>query len=509
MDFAVTLDTSRVRVVEGASASVGVTINRNTFTDPVNVTVSGLPNGLTADPLVIAGDAGTLTLRAAGDAAQGDAVLTVTATSEIRTHSVPLSLLAMGLPGTLDKSFGEDGVLTALAAGRGTAVVVQADGKVVVASIVETQGSGPIGSRLARYLPSGTLDTDFLGNPISLQAIGETNALALQPDGKILLVTTVGNRNSREHGLVARFNADGSPDRGFGNDGQRQLDVNELGTRAFTRLNAVAVQPDGGILVAGGTEVMVGDKEEFHAMVARLGPTGILDSSFGMAGRQTMALGTNLGRFLALALQPDGKLVAIGQADQGFFSIAAFARFDSDGRIDNTFSTDGYLTIDLGDSSSGTQDFKTGASVVIQRDGKILVAGGASRDPETRSCLVRLNSDGVPDATFGTNGVKIVPIGSGFFDAANAVALQPDDKFVVVGQAQTPTSNAYAARFHASAQIDLGFAGGLATPPANTGDVTAHFQALALDADGRIVATGGWTVIESGIYNLVIDRFWP
>src|ERR1043166_4782827 len=272
-DFAVALAGSRVHIAEGTSATVAVTIDRNAFTDAVTVTVGGLPAGVTANPLTITEDTGALTLNVAAGAAQGDAALTVTATSGARAHEVPLSLLAMGLPGTPDRSFSVGGTLAAPPSGLGQAMVIQPDGKIVVAG--QTAGATPK-ILVARFLPSGALDPAFAGGVVTLDSTTSDSgaAVALQPDGKILVAgaTTPGDPNARQ-ALVVRFKPDGTPDLTFGKAGRVQLSLGPT-EPSFSRLRAVAVQPDGGIVVAGIVSIAGGD---FDAVVARLGPAGGLD----------------------------------------------------------------------------------------------------------------------------------------------------------------------------------------------------------------------------------------
>jgi hypothetical protein len=164
--------------------TIGITLRRNEFPDAVTVTVAGLPAGVTADPLTIDADTGTLVLHAATGATQGDAVLAVTATTKGRFHEVPLSLLTMGPPGTLDRSFGAGGMVSGSLVGQGDAVVIQQDGKVLIAGFVVTENGA--NDMVARFLPDGAIDTSFSGGmAILVPTLIARPAVALQPDGKI------------------------------------------------------------------------------------------------------------------------------------------------------------------------------------------------------------------------------------------------------------------------------------------------------------------------------------
>ncbi len=516
MDFGVTLDRARVVVAEGASATVGITLQRNMFTDPVVVTVAGLPAGVTADPLTLAADTGMLTLHVAAGATQGDAALTVTAAGGARSHDATLSVLAAGPPGTFDKSFSPSGTLAVSPSGIGNAVVIQPDGKIVIAGFVSRTNEDIL---VARLLPTGAPDPSFSGGVVAFDAttLYDTgSAVALQPDGKIVVAGVVSSGGNDSHGLVVRFNVDGSPDLGFGTGGHVQLDLNAAGAPKFTALNAVVVQPDGGIVVAGRTEDGV-TTTNIDAVVARLAPTGALDNSFGTMGHTTVPFGPAGDRFLSLALQPDGRIVAVGASvvpvGQGTSNIAAFARFNTDGRLDSSFSGDGFFTIDVGDKVTNGSDFVFGAAVRIEPDGKIVAAGGASAGGGSDACLVRLNgNDGSLDNGFGSNGVKVVSLGSGNVDFVNALAIQPDGKFVIAGGTLNGGSNtdSFVARFGTDALLDLGFAGGFVPHDiGDTVDAIDQLQGIALDADGRIVATGYYFSGPNTLQKVTVARFWP
>lgn len=505
-DFTVTLDATRVRIIEGGSVAIGVKLDRNAFIDPVTVNVSGLPAGVTADPLTIAADAGTLTLHAVVGAKQGETALNIIAMAGVIEHDSPLSLLTTGAAGTLDQSFGSEGMVAMTPAGHGTAILLQPDGKIVIAGVAVAPDNVSGHFMLTRYLPHGTLDTSFSGGTVTFDSSGFTPvAAALQPDGKILLASSVGGRSTQC--LVIRVNSDGSLDNSFGSGGKEQLVLSDKATQNST-LDAVLVQPDGNILIAGSAEINAATLTR-NALLARLTPTGALDASFGTNGRTVTGMGTEDANFTALALQPDGRIVSVGWA--GPFNgnrTAAFARFDTHGNLDPTFSIGGFLTIDL-DFTTTTNDFQDGASVVIQFDGKILAAGSVSQSSPEDTCLVRLNgTDGSLDAHFGNNGISRVNLALGSPDFATGLALQPDGKIVIVGQAQIDTfSNAYVARLGTNTLLDRSFSGGIVTPISKpVGAQAAEFQAVALDADGRIVAVG---FLGGSPDQLILYRFWP
>jgi uncharacterized delta-60 repeat protein len=178
----------------------------------------------------------------------------------------------------------------------------------------------------------------------------------------------------------------------------------------------------------------------------------------------------------------------------------AFARFDRDGRLDNTFNNSGFQTVGM------TLAPNIGASVVLQSNGGIVGAAGTAADSSGFTYLARLNGTfGSLDSDFGRDGVKVTDLASGGADFATGLALQADGKFVIVGNAVAGASNAFVARFDTNALLDRTFGdGGIAA--LISGTQGTRFQAVALDADGRILATG----FRTGSPNeLILLRFWP
>jgi uncharacterized delta-60 repeat protein len=158
--------------------------------------------------------------------------------------------------------------------------------------------------------------------------------------------------------------------------------------------------------------------------LARYNPNGSLDPTFSGDGKQT----TNFGRFDgagAMAIQPDGKIVAAGGALDGDFGLA---RYKPNGALDPTFSGDGMQTTDFGGGFDGAR------GVALQGDGKIVAAGCACpNDVNARDfALARYNPNGALDPTFSGDGKLTTDFGASD-DAADAVALQTDGKIVAVG----------------------------------------------------------------------------
>ena len=227
---------------------------------------------------------------------------------------------------------------------------------------------------LARYDPDGSLDPSFGTGGMVASEVGGTisrgRALALQPDGKIVVVgyTWIGlGLNYWDFGL-ARYNPDGSLDVTFGTDGVVTTDF----VGGFDAAEEVVLQPDGRIVVVGSAELIPGNFVSRDFAVARYNTNGSLDTTFGNGGKVTSPLG-EIDSASSVVVQPDGKIVAGGG---GALTIDfALVRYNTDGTLDPTFGSGGMVTTDLGGS-----DY---AALALQPDGRIVAAGSASFAPAT------------------------------------------------------------------------------------------------------------------------------
>lgn len=273
--------------------------------------------------------------------------------------------------------------------------------------------------------------------------------------------------------------AAGDLDRSFNVDGIARTSIGPSGDVAW----AVAVQPDQKIVAAGSSSDFA---------LARYDTDGTLDSSFGQSGKVTTPMGTGIDAALALAVQPDGKLVAAGYGSTGsgaeVDTVLALARYDTDGRLDQTFGTGGKVTTDLGDRSEAFD------AVVILPDGRVLAAGHADMRsmPSDLSnvdyVLARYLPGGLLDPTFGDGGIVTTDFSEGdrANDLADELLLQPDGKTVAVGFSGNMFS---LARYNTNGLLDESFDmdGKVRTylPPAE-----ALANAAVLQSDGKIVAGG-------------------
>lgn len=403
--------------------------------------------------------------------------------------------------GTLDPAFDGDGIVVTNINNYdvGNDLAIQSDGKIVVAGgsgtffIGGSRGPSPSPAELprkdftvARYNTDGSLDTTFGSGGIVTTVIGEdsiANAVALQADGKIVVAGD--SQWDTQRITVARYNSDGALDNTFGSGGIVTVAIADSASA-----EDVAIQPDGKIVIGGhNTDLTV-----FNAFFTfvRLNVDGSFDSSFGSNGVFVVP-GTSSAqpRFArAIALQTDGKIVAVGVGfDEGPTSEITMVRCNSDGSLDTTFGSGGIVFTNVSDDQRDT-----GNNLVIQTDGKIVVAG-TSTSAETGNSVVvlaRYNTDGSLDTSFGSNGLVAPTITETDFGSASGVALQTDGK-ILVAQARDFFVGFFAvSRYQASGSPDTTFgSGGTVTTP--LGDF-AGAAAVALQADGKIVAAGAGNV---------------
>jgi uncharacterized delta-60 repeat protein len=342
--------------------------------------------------------------------------------------------------GELDTSFDQDGRVILEFAGAGAprsgnaqAVVVQPNGRIVAGGTVfEVSGEGftagesnaRTGFALARFRPDGSLDMSFGEGGVAitdrLNASG-IFALALQVDGKIVAAGQAFNRTtSRSDIAVARYLPNGKLDQSFGDGG---VVITDVGANDFAR--AVAIQPNGRIVVAGVGDPTFGQLE---FAVARYRPNGTLDPTFGNNGVVTTFVGDGYSA-TALALQPDGRIIAAGRNFSAGSDIA-LVRYLANGTLDPIFGDNGRVLADLGQTEQVN-------GLVLQQDGRLVTAGSLTNSLGERSFLVaRFEQSGALDTTFSGVGYVITDVSGNAFSSAFALALQSNGRIVVAGHAR-------------------------------------------------------------------------
>jgi len=379
--------------------------------------------------------------------------------------------------GSLDTSFNLTGkALTSFGISNeiAKAVAIQTDGKIIAAGSVAGVVTGTFA--LARYNIDGTLDTTFGTNGKVTTIIGANvsgaNSVAIQSDGKIVAVGYWGDGGVQGLLAMARYNIDGSLDTSFGTGGKVAGNATGVGV-----IQAMVLQADQKIIIAGG------------AGLVRYSSNGSIDTTFGTNGVVTTSIGLGY-TVTSVAIQADNKIVTAGfyVLANGITRAFALVRYNSTGSLDTTFDTDGIVTTTIGTA------IDIAYAVAIQTDNKIIATGTSLTNGPTGYdlALVRYNSDGGLDASFGTGGIVTADMGYG--DAANGLAIQADNKIVVAagynitslalitGVAGAPFS---LVRYNANGSLDNTFG--------TTGKVTAGTgasQAVVIQSDNKILAVG-------------------
>ena len=420
--------------------------------------------------------------------------------------------MAQAADGDLDPLFGSGGmVMTDLnrSTDLATAVAVQTDGKLVVVGTAYKQNDfSDEDFVVTRYNTDGTLDVTFgRGGKVRTDFPGlaaEPSSVVIQPDGKIVvaggafpLFVFLGDFK------VVRYNPNGSLDRSFGDNGIVTSSFPGQGSYAL----GLALQPDGKIIAVGTDYVnfTTDDSSDTDFALARYNPDGTPDATFGGQGQVTTDFdGFNDDAF-SILLQKDGKLVAVGSAKNptNFYDFAA-ARYLSDGAIDTTFGVAGKVRTDFGD-----HNFDQARSAVLQRDGKIVAAGFAvSQNGGVQNfAIARYDSNGVLDPSFSSDGLMQISFGS-CCQSANKVLLQRDGKIVTVGfpNSESSDSDFVLARLTSGGALDptFGIGGKVRT---SFGDLNGGANGAVLQQDGKIVAVGFQANFNSERANFALARY--
>lgn len=244
-------------------------------------------------------------------------------------------------------------------------------------------------------------------------------------------------------------------------------------------VQAVLVQPNGRIVLAGSG----GASTAF--CVARLRSNGLLDTTFGTRGKRKIDFGGEDERAFAAALQPDGKIVVVGDSH---VQQVAITRLNANGKLDTTFSADGKKLFSWGAVSRAT-------GVIVLSSGKLLL-GGFSGPEGGNIQAARLNANGALDTTFGTAGIATVDLGGTEF--GNAMARQANGRILIAGSSDV--AGGVVVRLRTTGVLDADFNGGHVSIP---GAVTLN--AVFVQPDRKIVVAGN----TAGLAKMVVARLMP
>ncbi|MFO1489958.1 MAG: choice-of-anchor D domain-containing protein [Kiritimatiellia bacterium] len=371
---------------------------------------------------------------------------------------VPLAVLAV-MPGSLDTAVNPD------VNGAVNAIAVQPDGKIVIAGDF-TQVGGQARGRIARLLPDGSLESTATFNPGS-GANAAINALAIQPDGKILVGGTFTNFNGVLRSRLLRLEANGAPE-GAGTWTQP--------TVTGTAVNAVAVQADGRIVIGGDFSAI---NATAAGRIARLSSAGVPEGS-GAFNPGTGAANT----VRAVAVQADGKILIGGD----FTTVNGtgrnrLARLNTNGTLEGT-----------GTFTPGTAAPASVRALLVQEDGRIVVAGDFSTfNGAAAGGIVRLGSNGVPEGA----GTFNPGTGAGTTTSVRSLALHASGHILAGGAFTTFNGAAHGRLVMLRAD---GTVESSSVFNAGTG-ANGIVASVAIGANGRLILGGSFTQVNGTARN--------
>ncbi|NRF70604.1 hypothetical protein HLB44_26730 [Aquincola sp. S2] len=503
----------KVQVVQGSSTALRVNVERlNGFGGPMQLALSGLPAGVTAAAVTVAPGAAFVDFQLVAQAAAPHSLPTtalLTASAAFGSRNVAASgnvtVTVRGVPGAVDTSFGGGTQITPVANSEdyAHAVAVQADGKVLTAGTTAISTGTVVA--LTRHLRDGGLDPAFgTGGKVITQvgARGDSaRALAVQPDGKIIVAGWTDATGIDANFLVLRYLGDGTLDPAFADGGRFVLPIGA--GNGTDRAHAVVVQSDGKIVVAGTTLTSTSASGQDFALI-RLTVQGTLDAGFGQGGKVVTPMQTHSGGdvIYALALPViDGEERILAVGGEGDFMAA---RYTPSGTLDATFGQGGKVVGLFG------RNIGAARSVVLLPGGRIVLAGGIYND----FAAAQLSASGTLDASFGQGGLVTVPVSASNWDNATAVVRQADGKLLLGGWSYRDNSSAgdfVALRLLPGGALDTQFGEqGIAIRPVATGTRSDSARGMVLQSDDRVPTVrailGG--EVSGSNYDFGLLRLW-
>ncbi len=412
--------------------------------------------------------------------------------------------------GGLDSSFGVNGKVVSLAVesyGQPKGMAILADGKIVIAGAADNKFS------VFRFKTNGQIDSSFGNNGgkiftfaisglpfppyFGADSSGGAEAVVIQPDGKILVAGTW-HKFDNSAIVMARLKLNGDFDSSFGINGKVVTESYSINFKGYFTANALALQPNGKIITGGSLNVIteMGYVHSNFALV-RYKTNGTIDSSFGINGIVNTEFGGAHHTVYSLLIQPDDKIVAAGTAyavNGVIQDIYAVARYNANGELDTPFGNNGKIVTDFG----GAYEVYDHVSVALQNGGEIVIAGS---DNNADFALARYKTNGEPDASFGNNG-KLLTDFAGSNDVAYSVVIQQDNKIIAAGDINEDNKSYFGLiRYNPDGKPDTTFGnnGKVATDLNGT---NSFARVAAIQPGGKIVVAGYTYISMNDFTNL-------
>lgn len=388
--------------------------------------------------------------------------------------------------GSLDSSFGNYGKVTTYDEYLTSEdnVAVQKNGKIVISGeYLNSQFNFNVA--MIRYNADGTLDSNFGNNgmakkefPQGISTVFASCPFVLLPDETLIVAACPFNNEGLTDIALTKFTAKGIIDSSFSKNGT----VTTSKQGYSFNVKGMTLQKDGKIVIGG----FVGYQEQSRFLIIRYNADGTLDTTFNSTGFFVSPGIDGLLTFEDIAVQSDGKIVALGNTFSGE-SLVLF-RLTKDGKPDLSFAQKGYVSMTI------AKGFTKGKAIALQADGKIVVTGETFTGYHLRDIiLVRFGSDGFRDMTFGNNGVALISYSGHEFNAGNDVKIQQDGKILIAGE----TSPLYSAEFEDFLVVRCKDNGAIDETFGINGYSITDFgtdydkaTGLAIQPDGKIVVNG-------------------
>lgn len=360
------------------------------------------------------------------------------------------------------------------------------------------------------YAQTSSLDSTFgtngivYPNPDDIWGWGAAYGIAIQDDGKII----IGGAYDSDL-ILARFNSNGTVDNTFGTNGKVIIEISGGSNWG----GQVALQSTGKILLSGTCRDF---SNKWCFALARFNIDGSLDNTFNGSGTAITSFNTTTyaDYCYGITLQSDDKIIQVGLGqDSAATKNFATVRFNADGTLDNSFGSGGKALTNFG-------TYDQAQDVAVQQDGKIVVAGISGSGAPSSFALLRYNTSGILDNTFGSGGKVTTLFGLGGSsgiaydsDGAGKVLIQPDGKIILMGSSvlgTTVTNQVDAAialaRYNTDGSLDNTFGnGGKVRNPSYTSEPTYSATSATLQPDGKILVAGK---VDWDFANSIVDFFF-